>query len=175
MDADGILLPASRKTALFLDADGILQSTSRKTALFLEVATLQQLLDLHLRSGISVLASRATSPYQHSRQKLSRKSISTIFCDTSLHPARETNTFLAREASIYFAHARDANIYSTYASVAILTLHPNCSTRREAQASKVAPVVRTSSIIRAFRPLRLYFLSAASFMEKAALTLCHRS
>ena len=38
-----------------------------------------------------------------------------------------------------------ANVYSTYASVAILTLHPNSSTRIEAQASSVAPVVRTQN------------------------------
>ena len=33
--------------------------------------------------------------------------------------------------------------YSTYAKVAILTLHPSSSIRIEAQASRVAPVVRT--------------------------------
>ena len=33
--------------------------------------------------------------------------------------------------------------HSTYASVAMLTLHPSCSTRIEAQASKGAPVVGT--------------------------------
>lgn len=33
--------------------------------------------------------------------------------------------------------------HSTYANVAILTLHPNSLTRMEAQASSVTPVVRT--------------------------------
>ena len=66
-----------------------------------------------------------------------------------------------------------ANIYSTYAKVAILTLHPNSLTRMEAQASRVAPVVRTSSTRRMWEPgggrVRQRGLDS-----KAWLTLCQR-
>ena len=64
--------------------------------------------------------------------------------------------------------------HSTYASVAILTLHPSCSTRMEAQASRVAPVVRISSTSRILLPgwgsIRLLGLGS-----KASFTLCHLS
>ena len=66
-----------------------------------------------------------------------------------------------------------ANVYSTYASVAILTLHPNSSTRIEAQASSVAPVVRTSSIRRMWEPAG-GSVRQRGLGSKARLTLCQR-
>ena len=62
--------------------------------------------------------------------------------------------------------------HSTYASVAMLTLHPNCSTRIAAQASSVAPVVRTSSQIKIWFPLEGRNLQAG-LISKASFTFCH--
>ena len=64
--------------------------------------------------------------------------------------------------------------HSTYAKVAILTLHPNSSTRIEAQASKVAPVVRTSSTRRIWQPEGGSLLQLP-LNANALATLCHLS